>query len=129
MMVQDPLLVDRALEGGSGYVIEDKDLDVYRRPFLKASATGRSLMATIKNLQLQSAMTEISEGFKTWEHPTQIIWGLTDPWLDFEAVQQVTQPVRNLELVKLDKAGHYPQDHWAKEISESISFFFRKRLV
>ena len=34
MMTQDPLLVDRTLEGGSRQTISDKDLDVYRRPFL-----------------------------------------------------------------------------------------------
>ncbi|NES95684.1 MAG: alpha/beta fold hydrolase [Desertifilum sp. SIO1I2] len=38
MMTQDPLLVDRTLEGGGKYQVADKDLDVYRAPFLKASA-------------------------------------------------------------------------------------------
>jgi pimeloyl-ACP methyl ester carboxylesterase len=129
MMVQDPLLVDRTLEGGSGYVIEDKDLDVYRRPFLKSSASGRSLLATIKNLKLKEAMAEISTGFKTWEHPTQIIWGVADPWLTVEQAQEFANLVRGSEFVKLEKAGHYPQDHWPKEISESLLLFLRKQAV
>ncbi|MGL5083137.1 MAG: alpha/beta fold hydrolase [Microcoleaceae cyanobacterium] len=129
MMTQDPLLVDRTLEGGSGYVIPDQDLDVYRRPFLKTSATGRSLMATLKNLQLKQAMTEISTGFKTWEKPTLLIWGLADPWLPFEPVQDFANCLKRSEIIKLEKAGHYPQDHWAKEISESISLFLRKQMV
>lgn len=57
MLTQDPLLMDRTLEGGSGFVIADEDLDVYRRPFLQTSATGRSLVATVQNLQLKPTMT------------------------------------------------------------------------
>jgi hypothetical protein len=37
VMTQNPLLVDRTLEGGCRYRIEDKDLDIYRKPFLKSS--------------------------------------------------------------------------------------------
>lgn len=133
MMTQDPLLVDRTLEGGSGYVIEDKDLDVYRRPFLQASATGRSLMATIKNLQLKEAMAEIASGFQTWEHPTEILWGTADPWLDFSQAENFAKSVSGSMLVKLEeperKAGHYPQDHWPQEISESLLLFLRKQAV
>ncbi len=129
MMTQDPLLVDRTLEKGSGYVIEDRDLDVYRRPFLKTSASGRSLLAMIKNLQLKSAMEEIASGFQTWQHPTQIIWGLSDPWLTVEQAQTFADSISGAEWVKLEKAGHYPQEHWPQEISEAILLFLRKQAV
>ncbi|XQQ05614.1 MAG: alpha/beta fold hydrolase [Leptolyngbya sp. IPPAS B-1204] len=49
MLTQDPLLVDRTLEGGGGYRVEDADLDVYRRPFLKSSAAGRSLFTVVQS--------------------------------------------------------------------------------
>jgi len=39
ILTQDPL-VDRTLEGGSRYQIADKDLDVYRKPFLKVLLPG-----------------------------------------------------------------------------------------
>jgi pimeloyl-ACP methyl ester carboxylesterase len=129
MMAQDPLLVDRTLEGGSRFVIEDKDLDVYRRPFLQASASGRSLIATIKNLQLKQAMNEIISGFKTWDHPTQIIWGAADPWLTTEQAQAFANAIQGSEFTTLEKAGHYPQEHWPQEISEAILLFLRKRSV
>jgi pimeloyl-ACP methyl ester carboxylesterase len=64
MLTQDPLLVDRTLEGGAKYVIPDKDLDIYRKPFLKTSASGRALLATIRNFQILEAMNEIETGFK-----------------------------------------------------------------
>ncbi|AMW29860.1 hypothetical protein [Arthrospira platensis] len=86
-MTQDPLLVDRTLEGGSGYVIEDKERDVYRRPFLKSSSTGRALMATIKNLQLNWSMEEIVSGFPKWLHTIEMIWGTADPWLDLSMAE------------------------------------------
>lgn len=129
MMAQDPLLVDRTLEGGSRFVIEDKDLDVYRRPFLQASASGRSLIATIKNLQLKQAMDEIVAGFKTWDHPTQIIWGAADPWLTTQQAQAFANTIAGSEFTILEKAGHYPQEHWPQEISEVMLLFLRKKAV
>lgn len=129
MMTQDPLLVDRTLEGGSRYVIEDQDLDVYRRPFLKESATGRSLMATIKNLQLPEAMAEIATGFQSWHRPTEIIWGTADPWLDLSQAEAFANSISGAVLFKIDKAGHYPQDHWPQEITESLLLFLRKKAL
>lgn len=129
MMAQDPLLVDRNLEGGSRFVIEDKDLDVYRRPFLQASASGRSLIATIKNLQLKQAMDEIVSGFKKWDHPTQIIWGTADPWLATDQAKTFANSISGAEFVELEKAGHYPQEHWPQEISEALLLFLRKKAV
>lgn len=64
MMTQDPLLVDRTLEGGGGYRVADEDLDVYRRPFLKSSDAGRSLLATLRRLQLPKITAEIEKGYK-----------------------------------------------------------------
>ncbi|QIR38413.1 alpha/beta fold hydrolase [Tolypothrix sp. PCC 7910] len=126
MMTQDPLLVDRTLEGGSRYRIEDKDLDVYRRPFLKSSAPGRSLLATIRNLQLDSAMQEVESGFKQWQQPILIQWGMIDPWLPVEIAQSFADSVPNAELVKLNNVGHYPQEHYHETILEDLLPFVRR---
>lgn len=129
MLTQDPLLVDRSLEGGSGYRISDKDLDVYRKPFLKSSDPGRSLVVTIKNLQMQQSMTEIESGFRNWEQPTLIIWGMKDPWLSFDETQQFANSLKNVEVVKLEEGGHYPQDHWSGKVSESLLPFLRRQTL
>ncbi len=127
MVTQDPLLVDRTLEGGSCYQISDKDLDVYRRPFLKSSDAGRSLFMTVKNLQFKQSMAEIDTGFRNWTKPTLIIWGMKDPWLPFVQVEEFVKTLKNVELVKLEEAGHYPQEHWSGNISESLLPFFRRQ--
>jgi pimeloyl-ACP methyl ester carboxylesterase len=127
MMTQDPLLVDRTLEGGSKFVVSDADLDVYRRPFLKSSDSGRSLLMTLRHLNLQAAMAEIEAGLSEWEKPTQIIWGVNDPWLDIEPAQTLADKRSNVELVKLPEAAHYPQEHWSKEINESLPTFLRRQ--
>ncbi|MDJ0679343.1 MAG: alpha/beta fold hydrolase [Xenococcaceae cyanobacterium MO_167.B52] len=126
MMTQDPLQVDRTLEGGSGFVIEDQDLDIHRKPYLTSSAVGRALGATIKALDLNKTTTEISEGLKQWEQPTLIIWGEEDPWLAIAEVETVAQSNSHIELVKLPEAKHYPQEHWSKEIAQEISQFLRR---
>lgn len=126
MMTQDPLLVDRTLEGGSRYEISDKDLDVYRRPYLKSSAAGRSLLATVRNLQLPQAMAEIEAGFRNWTQPTLIAWGMKDPWLPFSQAQQLASSLQNAQLSKLEEAGHYPQEHWSDKVSDALVGFLRR---
>jgi pimeloyl-ACP methyl ester carboxylesterase len=126
MMTQDPLLVDRTLEGGSRYRIEDKDLDVYRKPYLKTSSVGRALLASIRNLQLETAMTEIESGFKEWQQPILIQWGMIDPWLPVDMAQNFVDSVPNAELIKLNNVGHYPQEHYHKTILEDLLPFVRR---
>jgi pimeloyl-ACP methyl ester carboxylesterase len=126
MLTQDPLLVDRTLEGGSRYGISDADLDVYRRPFLKSSDVGRSLLATVRNLQLAEIGTEIATGLKQWEQPTLIVWGMKDPWLPVSQAEQLKAVMPNAELVKIEKAGHYPQEHWSEKVSDALIGFLRR---
>ncbi|NEU71893.1 alpha/beta fold hydrolase [Hassallia byssoidea VB512170] len=126
MMTQDPLLVDRTLEGGCRYVIEEKDLDVYRKPYLKSSSSGRGLLSTIRNLQLQPAMTEIESGFKEWQKPILIQWGMIDPWLSIDMAQKFADSVPNAEVIKLHNVGHYPQEHYHETILEDLLPFVRR---
>lgn len=127
MMTQDPLLVDRTLESGSKYNISDEDLKIYRQPFLKTSAAGRSLLATIRNLQLPAAMMEIETGFRQWQQSTLLLWGITDPWLPISQAEEIVKELANGELVKLPESGHYPQEHWSEKISQEISLFLRRK--
>ncbi|MBE9205641.1 alpha/beta fold hydrolase [Nostoc sp. LEGE 06077] len=126
MMTQDPLLVDRTLEGGSRYRIADQDLDIYRRPFLKTSAAGRGLLSTIRNLQLPEAMAEIESGFQKWQQPILIQWGMIDPWLSIDIAQKFSDSVSNTEVIKLNKVGHYPQEHYHSTILEDLLPFVRR---
>lgn len=129
ILTQDPLLVDRALEGGSRYQIADKDLDVYRKPFLKSSAAGRSLLATVRNLQLQASMAEVESGFQKWQKPTLIVWGPADPWLPLSMAQNFASAIPQAELVKLEEGGHYPQEHWHEPLMEDLLPFLRRKAV
>jgi pimeloyl-ACP methyl ester carboxylesterase len=129
MLTQDPLLVDRTLEGGSGFQISDRNLDVYRKPFLQTSDSGRSLLATVQKLDLPKAMAEIEAGLAEWTQPTQIFWGCEDPWLDIEAATQLAQSRPNIELVQLAEAKHYPQEHWSEEIGPDLITFLRRQVA
>ncbi|MEG4284416.1 alpha/beta fold hydrolase [Microcoleus sp. A006_D1] len=129
MITQDPLLVDRTLEGGCRKIISDKDLDVYRRPFLKSSDAGRSLMNTVRNIQLPQSMAEIESGLKGWTRPSLFVWGLTDPWLSVEPAKNIVVSMKNAELVTLEEAGHYPQEHWSEKVGEALITFLRRQEV
>lgn len=126
MQTQDPLLMDRALETGSGMVIADENLDIYRRPILKSSMAGRVITATVRGLQLDKATTEIEAGLAKWPGQALIVWGMADPWLDSTAAEKLgTLP--NFELVKLPEAKHYPQEHWSDDIAPAIVEFLRRQ--
>jgi len=129
MMTQDPLLVDRTLEGGGGYRVEDADLDVYRRPFLRSSDAGRALLATIQKLQLQQVTAELEAGFQQWHRPLLVAWGNRDPWLPLDMAKQFTDSLPEAEWVELEEVGHYPQEDWHEKVSDALLPFLRRALV
>ena len=126
MMTQDPLLVDRILESGGGYQVEDADLDIYRRPFLRSSDAGRALLATIQNLQLKQVTAEIEAGFQQWSQPVLVVWGTRDPWLSLDMAKQFTQNLADGELVELEEVGHYPQEDWHEKVSDALLPFLHR---
>ncbi|MEO0867393.1 MAG: alpha/beta fold hydrolase [Cyanobacteria bacterium J06642_11] len=127
MMTQDPLLVDRTLEGGGPYQVADEDLDVYRRPFLKSSDVGRSLMWTIRAMDLAKVTEQISQGFADWSRPTLVAWGTSDKWLSADAAKDFAQGLESGEYVELAEVGHYAQEDWADKVSEAIAPFLRQQ--
>ncbi len=127
MLTQDPLSVERTLEAGCKLVIEDKYLEIYRKPYLKSSAPGRSLLATLRNLRLAESLTEISTGLPKLDLPIQICWGAKDPWLDLAAVETLTKSLKQGKLVTLPTAAHYPQEHCYAEIEGSLIPFLRQQ--
>ncbi|MBE9203199.1 alpha/beta fold hydrolase [Synechocystis salina LEGE 06099] len=130
MVTQDPLIIDRTLEGGSGFVISDGRLNTYRKPWLKTSAAGRALMAATKNLPTTNDLAKIGDRLRgEWQKPTCFIWGTADKWLPVEPIEQLVQGVSHLELVKLPEAKHYPQEHFPQEIGDTLQVFFRKQIA
>ena len=127
MMTQDPLLVDRTLEGGGGYRVEDKDLDVYRRPFLKSSDAGRSLFTIVQNLKIPEVTAEIEAGLAQWEHPLLLAWGDRDPWLPIADAETLATGLSGAELVRLEETGHYPQEDWHEKVSDALNRFLRQQ--
>jgi pimeloyl-ACP methyl ester carboxylesterase len=126
MLTQDPLSVERTLEAGCKHIIEDKYLEAYRKPYLKSSLPGRTLLAAIRNLRLSESLAEITTGLPNLEIPIQIIWGINDPWLDLAQAEACVKTLKQGKLVTLPTAAHYPQEHWYAEIKESLIPFLRQ---
>lgn len=127
MLTQDPILVDRTLEGGGGNVIEEEDLTVYRKPFLASSAAGRSLKASVGSLNLPEATAEIAKGFAAWEKPVLVVWGDRDPWLPLEQAQAFAKTLPDGKLETIE-AGHYPQEDRPAQVSAALLPFLRSNL-
>ena len=128
MMTQDPLLVDRTIEKGSGFVIADSDLNILRKPFLQSSAVGRSLMTILKKIELDKTTKEIETGLSQWSIPTLIIWGAADSWLNLASVKKLAKSNSEISFVELAEAKHYPQEHWSSDIAAEIVRFFRRKV-
>ena len=127
MLTQDPILVDRTLEGGGPYAVDDDDLDVYRKPFLKSSDAGRSLLATVKQLNVKRVTADIDRDFKDWPVPTLIAWGTADKWLPVSLAETFAKQLKEVDLVKLSETGHYAQEDWAEKVSETVVPFLRRK--
>lgn len=128
VITQDPLLVDRTLEGAGPYQVSDKDLEVYRGPFLKSSDVGRSLLATIRQLSLAQVTSDIDKGFANWTKPTLIVWGVSDKWLPVSLAETFAKQLKDVDMKKLDETGHYAQEDWAEKVSEAIVPFLRRTI-
>lgn len=127
MVTQDPLIIDRTLEGGSGFVISDERLAAYRQPWRKTSAAGRALMAATKNLELPTVLPSIGDRLQNqWQQPTCFIWGGLDPWLPVEPIQALVHQNPPWEFVLLPEAKHYPQEHFPEEVGDALTTFFRR---
>ncbi|MGD1864182.1 MAG: alpha/beta fold hydrolase [Phormidesmis sp.] len=126
VVTQDPILVDRTLEGGGPYEVGDADLEVYRKPFLKSSDAGRALLATVRQLQLDKTMAAIDEGFKGWSIPTLIAWGTADKWLPISLAEKFATRLKAVTLSPLEETGHYAQEDWAEKVSDAVVPFLRQ---
>lgn len=126
MMTQDPLLVDRTLEGGGPYQVKDDDLTIYRKPFLTTSAAGRALLATLRNLKLATVTGEIANELSQWQGLTQVIWGIADPWLPVELAETWAANLPNGQITKLEEVGHYAQEDWAEKVVTVLLPFLKQ---
>lgn len=126
VLTQDPILVDRTLEGGGPYEVSDEDLEIYRRPFLKSSNVGRSLLATIRELRLTRTLCTIDQGFEKWSAPTLVVWGTADKWLPIEQAQAFVKKLDSADLVELTETGHYAQEDWSDKVSDAVVPFLRR---
>jgi pimeloyl-ACP methyl ester carboxylesterase len=129
MITQDPLLVDRTLEGGGPYQVDDPDLDVYRRPFLKSSDVGRALMTTVRQLSVAAHSQSIAAALPSWDHPTLVLWGQSDPWLPVSLAEAAVQALPNGELQTLEEVGHYAQEDWPEKVAAALDSFLRQMNV
>ncbi|BAQ62762.1 hydrolase [Geminocystis sp. NIES-3708] len=123
MVTQDPLIVDRTLEKGSGFVISDQNLAFYRKPIVTSSLAGRTLVTVVKKLNLKQVTREIETGLQQWQKSCLIIWGKDDPWLEITPVEELVNSNKKLKLITIEEAKHYPQEHFSKEISPMIVNF------
>lgn len=129
VLTQDPILVDRTLEGGGPYEVADEDLEIYRRPFLKSSDVGRSLLATIRQLQLPKTLEAINQGFENWSTPTLIAWGTADKWLPTSMGETFAKKLNDATFKKLEETGHYAQEDWSEKVSDAVVPFLRQSVT
>jgi len=130
MATQDPLLVDRTLETGSGFVISDADLAIFRQPYLKTSAVGRALLATIRNLNLSKTMAEIETGLENFEKPILFVWGMAIGQKKLVPRLLIFSDAKPEELFKvMQKLSQLPFSDYSRSGGFAFSKFLRLGLV
>jgi pimeloyl-ACP methyl ester carboxylesterase len=125
MLVQDPLVVDRTLEGGGGYQVEEEDLKIFRKPFLTTSAAGRSIKSIVQQLQPAQLGTELAQDLCQWPNPLLLAWGDRDPWLPWHQVEPLLASLKAKDVALLEEVGHYPQLDWPEKVLDALQPFLR----
>jgi pimeloyl-ACP methyl ester carboxylesterase len=128
-LVQNFRLPDQILEGGGGYRIEEKDMTVYRRPWLTSSDGGRALHAWMQQYKLPALGSQVEAGLKAWQKPVLILWGDRDPWLPVVRAEAIAKSFPNAEFIPLVEVGHYPQEDWHEKVNEALIPFLRRSVV
>ena len=128
MLTQDPLCVDRTLEGGGGNVVPDADLEVYRAPFLKSSAAGRALLSTVRKYKLASLLPELEAGLAKLDKPMLVAWGENDSWLSCTTAKEAANVLKKTEFTAIANAGHYAQIDNSDRLIEIVPSFFRRQV-
>lgn len=123
---QDSLSIERAIEGGSTYVLATSDAEVYRRPSMLSGDTGFSLAAACRKLSMPSAFSELSSGFARWDKPVGIGWGLDDKYITEEVPDRfVSEICKSAKLEKLEGMGHFAQEDFADRVASYLLKFIR----
>jgi pimeloyl-ACP methyl ester carboxylesterase len=125
-LVQDFRLPDKIMEGGGGYRVADKDMNVYRNPWLESSDGGRAMHAMIRNLNVPEIGATIEQGLKAWDKPLLLAWGDRDPWLPIAQAQATAKTFPEAEFVTLEEVGHYPQEDWHEKVVDALGTFLRR---
>ncbi|MGK7910216.1 MAG: alpha/beta fold hydrolase [Synechococcus sp.] len=128
MLTQDPLCVDRTLEGGGGNVVPDADLEIYRAPFLKSSAAGRALLSTVRKYKLASLLPDLESGLPKLDKPMLVAWGENDSWLSCSKAKDAANALKKTEFTAIANAGHYAQIDNSDRLIEVIPPFFRRQV-
>ena len=125
MLVQNPLSVDQALEGG-GYPLDLGDLAVYRRPYSAGGDAGRALMQAVRRLDLTATTAEFASGFAPWRSgagapfPVAVLWGENDRYLPRSIATEFAAAHPQVRLVTLPGAGHFPQEQAPEELARRL---------
>ncbi|MCO5605230.1 hypothetical protein L7F22_059410 [Adiantum nelumboides] len=123
---QNAMLAERFVEGGSTYVLDLNDADVYRLPYLDSSDPGFALLASTRKAPLKDLTTRIETGFSSgrWNVPTLVAWGVTDKYLPSSEAEKFGK--RNADVIQvqfLEGAGHLPQEDWPEKVVEALTKF------
>lgn len=123
---QNAMLAERFVEGGSTYVLDLNDADVYRLPYLDSGDPGFALLESTRKAPLKDLTARIETGFSSgrWSAPTLIAWGITDKYLSSSEAENFAK--RNADVIQvqlLEGAGHMPQEDWPEKVVEALTKF------
>lgn len=123
---QNAMLAERFVEGGSTYVLDLNDADVYRLPYLDSSDPGFALLESTRKAPLKNLTARIEAGFSSgrWNVPTLVAWGISDKYLSSSEADNFAK--RNADVIQvqlLEGAGHIPQEDWPEKVVEALTRF------
>ncbi|XP_042373988.1 cis-3-alkyl-4-alkyloxetan-2-one decarboxylase-like isoform X1 [Zingiber officinale] len=123
---QNAIIAERFIEAGSPYVLKSEKADVYRLPYLSSGGPGFALLEAAKKANFADVLSRIVTGFSfnSWDKPVLVAWGVADKHLKFSEAEEFQKGNPDaVEIMKIEGAGHMPQEDWPEKTVNALKAF------
>uniref|UniRef100_A0A061QYM8 Haloalkane dehalogenase n=1 Tax=Tetraselmis sp. GSL018 TaxID=582737 RepID=A0A061QYM8_9CHLO len=115
--------------GGSAYVMQRRDADVYMQPYVDDAGANEALAAALDKCDLKALLEKVDEGFRSWRKDTLVLFGGSDRYLEQKSVFDFLETKRT--CIKLQtfeaKVGHMPQEDYPEVLCNRLVDYYMGR--
>eukprot|EP00873_Tetraselmis_striata_P041335 jgi/Tetstr1/461599/TSEL_006700.t1 len=108
--------------GGSAYIMQYKDAEVYNAPYVEDQGANEALVATLDKCDLKELVSTVDELYESWRTDTLVLFGGSDSYItqqsafDFLETKRTCIKIQTFEA----KVGHMPQEDYPEILVKKL---------